>query len=222
MHYKNNTQSLAWPCVRAKPFFVAALAFLLLTFGTSASQAHLMPAGKGTLNVVGSKAYIVVSLPVSSFFEGNSAKTSISQVELSRDETALRDTVRAGIQVTSAGEAARFDQILLSLPSGEGHDGTGDEDLLVMIVARFSAPPTAVKLASSLWTKGKGGLAIKATISEGEKTLATEMGELSSHKKSVVFFAPPSESTSAKLLALPIILLFVGTLFVAYRRRRKR
>ncbi len=46
---------------------LAVLAFATLILGSSFANAHVMPAGRGTLNVVGSKAYIVVSIPVAAF-----------------------------------------------------------------------------------------------------------------------------------------------------------
>lgn len=201
---------------------LAALGFLLVTFVASSAMAHLMPAGKGTLNVVGSKVYVVVSMPVLAFRTETAVKGRISTKELARREEDLRGQVREGIRLSYNGATATFDQILLSLPSGEGHDGSGDEDLLVMVVARFEALPGAIELTSSLWAAGKGGLRVKGTVSEGAETRASEMGKLSPRRPSYVFFAPVRKRLFSIRLALCALALLAaavtGTLWLLQRR----
>lgn len=192
---------------------VAALGFVLVTLVSSSVMAHLMPAGKGTLNVVGSKVYVVVSLPVLAFRIKTAVMGRIGTRELAESEADLRDQVRQGIGLSSSnGVSATLEQILLSLPSGEGHDGSGDEDLLVMIVARFETPPGSVELTSSLWAEGKGGLRIKGTVSEGSVTLKSETGKLSPKRPSFAFFTPVRKSPfSVRLALLALALLAAAT-----------
>ena len=204
----------------------SALCALLVTFLVSSAHAHLMPAGKGTLNVVASKVYVVLSLPVSAFYDGGH-KERISQLELKQSEEALRDRVRRGVILRSSGANASLDQILLSLPTGEGHDGQGDEDLLVMIVASFVRPPDSIALSSNLWAEGRGGLRIKATVSEGTKTLKSEVAELSNGRQEHVFFASPGAAMGTSSAAglfrsfrpVHLLLFFPIVLFLFVKRR---
>ena len=54
----------------------------------TAAQAHLMPAGHGTINVVGDKAYMVLSVPVEAFSSVEACRDGLLtavELEASRD-----------------------------------------------------------------------------------------------------------------------------------------
>ncbi|MBL4633518.1 MAG: hypothetical protein JKY56_06590 [Kofleriaceae bacterium] len=186
--------------VRNSLLFVGVILIVLCSSSLDA-MAHLMPRGKGTLNVVGSKVYVVLSLPVEALYDAEFAKKRINHTELKQGEASLRQRVRKGVHLlsTASGESAVLDQILLSLPSGDGHDGVADEDLLVMIVARFETAPGAIDFSIDLWAKGSGGIIMKATVSEGKATLQSETRELSEGHPHFLFFSPESEVHESSL-----------------------
>lgn len=176
---------------------LAVLAVLILGRATDV-DAHLMPAGKGTFNVVGSKVYVVLSVPARVLLDDRSQMhggASASLGERDHDDIAgMRARVRQGIELSSRGEVAAFEQILLNPASGE-HDGHGDHhharggDVVVMIVARFSEPPSTLVLGSDLWAEDSTTLTVEATVSEAGKAVRTEIGELSREQSKRKFFA---------------------------------
>ncbi|MFT5430638.1 MAG: hypothetical protein ACI9OJ_001314 [Myxococcota bacterium] len=169
---------------------------VLALFLASSASAHLIPAGKGTLNLVGPKAYVVLSLPVAAFtIEGVSA-ARLSPAELAKNQVSLQEQVAAGIAVSAPGELGAFDKVLVNLPTGSDHTSDAGQELVALIVVRFSAPPKSVSLTSRLWAdgaEGSGGLKVKATESRGATTVRAEIGVLSSDRPAFLFFASTSE-----------------------------
>lgn len=154
--------------------------------GATQAHAHLMPAGHGTINLVGDKAYVVMSVPVSAFSNVDTCSDGVlTQAELQSSEDALRSEVNARVVLHGAGS---FQPIHFDLETGPDHGGT---DIIVMAVATVSHPEQPLELRSSLWTQESGRLQIRATVSEGRRTLRSEVVALTPTRPSAVFFSTP-------------------------------
>lgn len=165
---------------------------LTLVFAGDAS-AHLMPADRGTVNIVGNKAYIVVTLPVAAFETDECADGVLTQAELNDARTSLRAEIVEGLEL-SAGSTARFDRVLLNLPTGYDHDPDKSADLTAMTVAVFPNPIDRFTLRSSLWSEMSEPLVIEGSLTSSDgKTTALEQGILTASHPSYDFFAPAHE-----------------------------
>ena len=205
--------------------------FVLVLLCSTQASAHLMPAGRGTINVIGDKAYVVMSLPVVTFDEVPACKDGqLDAAQLKANKSAIEDAVGAHLRVQTGGQDARFEQILLNLPGGFGHHSSDEPEIIVMVVARFPSAPQAIGLSLERWAQGAEPIKVQATITEGGKTVRSEIGILSEHTTSYEFFASKAQTLErwvgrgAMHLGggvdhLAFLLLF---LFASARRRRWR
>lgn len=180
----------------------AAIVAWTVTLLPLSAWAHLLPAGEGTLNVVGTRAYIVLSLP-NAAFDNDEGHRPLDPGELRRRGEDLRAQVRAGVRMTSGDDVGELEQVLFNLPAGGGahaHAGTPSadghhghrhqgDDLIVMIVASFERPPESLRLTLDLWPDAPSTVRVGGTISEGAQTLQSEPGVLSQRRPSHLFFA---------------------------------
>lgn len=163
------------------------MSFLAVALLSATADAHLMPMGKGTINVIGKSAYIVLSLPVSAFAAVPSCADGVlTKAELAADHEALRRAVLDGLMVEADG-VAKLDRVLFDLPVGYGHAPDQSGELTVMVVARLPAesPP---KLSWRLWSEHAPSLTIRATASDGGNTLKSEVATISRGQPSHRFF----------------------------------
>lgn len=197
------------------------------------ASAHLMPANRGTLNLVDDKAYMVVSLPVASFQShvgGPEVRGgSITSAFFASKQEAFREAVREGLVLKSPAYTANFTTVMLSLPTGYGHDPNRSEELIVMATGPFAQPPEDIILRSSLWHPEAKPVKIKTTLTKNKKTVQEEVGTLTSDAPSHVFFSTPAyvfqrsllSGTKHLLLGLDHIVFLLLTLAVLGTRRRR-
>lgn len=162
----------------------------LCLLGTAA-QAHLMPAGHGTINVVGDKAYMVLSVPVEAFSSVAACRDGLlTPGELAANHAALQQQVRTDLQLKSnSADALEFKQVMFDLPAGHGHAGDAGEDLVVMVVAQLGGAPSGLSLASSMWGAKGDPLKVRATVSEKGRDVRREVLRMSPARPRAVFFA---------------------------------
>ncbi|MFN3199481.1 MAG: hypothetical protein ACE366_13840 [Bradymonadia bacterium] len=159
-----------------------------------AANGHLMPLGKGTINIVGEKAYVILSLPVSAFRDiPVCADGVLSQTELNTHRGAMHDAVRKGLQIAS-GAPATIDKVLLNLPTGYDHDPDKSGEIVVMVVARMQGAPEALTFTSNLWAAQPEPLEIQVTVTEGGHTLKREVETLTADNPTHTFFAPKASA----------------------------
>ena len=105
----------AWPSVR---WVLWILWGMLL--GMAPAHAHLMAAQKGTLNLVGNAAFLVLSVPVTAFKgvddDGDGA---LSKAELALRVEAIRAQVQAGVQLLGPGGALPLQLMMLDIAPPE-------------------------------------------------------------------------------------------------------
>jgi len=171
----------------------AALSLL----GTTA-QAHLMPAGHGTINVVGDKAYMVLSVPVEAFSSVEACHDGLlTPVELTANHAALQQQVQTDLQISfDSGPAVEFKQVIFDLPAGHGHAGDAGEDLVVMVVAPIGDAPDGLSLTSTLWGAKGDPIKVRATVSEKGREVRREVLRMSPEQPSAMFFARPRATAS--------------------------
>ena len=161
---------------------------------------HLMPSGHGTINVVGSKLYVILSVPVAGFsLQGPRGNDRINQAELKQSQRRLHEQIESGLVLRGGDDVATFEKILFNLPVGNHHDAQTNADLTVMIVAQLERPPTSISMHWRLWAGDADALKIKASVSEGARTLRSEVATLSAPHPSFVFFATPGQVFQASL-----------------------
>lgn len=165
------------------------MALLMSVFAWHPASAHLMPEGRGTVNVVGGKAYVVAALPVRAFerITPAAADGALTAAERTTHQAALRAAVRAGIQLSVAGAPARVGRVLLDGPQGGGHLHQGT--ITAMLVVHL--PPTAgpLEVRNTLWAGEAATLELEATVTEGGAVVRREVQRLSPAAPSHTFFA---------------------------------
>lgn len=132
-----NVLTPAWPSLAAKIVFSAAL----LVATAPSVQAHLMVGQRGTLNIVGSGAFMVISVPVSAFDgvddDGNGKLSMIEFNDHREDLTAA--VVRRARLLDERGP--RPLQGIMMAPSIPDDDPLGSATHLV-VMGRFALPET--------------------------------------------------------------------------------
>ena len=128
----------AWPSVR---WVLMVLWGVLL--GMTPAQAHLMAAQKGTLNLVGNAAFLVLSVPVSSLRgvddDGDGA---LSKDELATHTNVIREQVKAGVQLLGSGGALPLQLMMLDIAPAEQTPDAPASHLVVL--GRFQREGNAV------------------------------------------------------------------------------
>jgi hypothetical protein len=122
---------------------LAGLALCGALWATAPAQAHLMAAQKGTLNVVGDAAFLVLSVPVSALKgvddDGDGA---LSMDELRMHNDAIRAQVLAGVQLHDAAGALPLQLVMLDVAPPENTPQAAARHLTVM--GRFQLRVPAV------------------------------------------------------------------------------
>ena len=133
------------------------LALMLLP----AAQAHLMVAQRGTLNLVGDGAFLVLSLPVSSLAGvDDDGDEMLSPAELQRHAGDIQAQVRRGVQLLAGGEGTQalpLQGMLLQLSSPDHAAAGAARQLLVMGRFALGAQRSALRLRLRLTLFGAAG-----------------------------------------------------------------
>jgi len=138
---------------------------VLLVAVISAAHAHLMVGQRGTLNFVGSGAFIVLSVPVSSF-EGvdNNADGLMSNVEFNEHSKGITATVVERVRLLDENGARPLQGIML-VPSIPDHDPLGSAKHLV-VMGRFALPevPEALVFGTDLFCPTEAEQVFEITV----------------------------------------------------------
>jgi hypothetical protein len=109
------------------------LLLFALALCAAAAQAHVMVAQKGTLNIKGTNAYLMVSLPFSAFTGvDDDGDGLLSMAELQRHAPQLRQQFVAGAQLQVDGQPAPFELLVLNLSALDERPQGPASQLLVM------------------------------------------------------------------------------------------
>lgn len=213
---------------------VVAAGALVTALSAAPASAHLIPAQQGTVNVVGTSVFAVLSVPVSALTGADDDGDGVvTLTEFERHEGALRAEIdrRLGIRDGDAlAETVRVDLIL-----SPQHDAPADrsDQIVALKHARFPAAPRALRVESDLFGSGASEKALKITATRPAATgtatgTETQVAVLTPDTKQLAFFAPPAPSkqpSTAGLarLALPaglVAALLVASAWLARRARK--
>lgn len=140
---------------------------LALLAGASA-QAHLMVAQRGTLNIVGDGAFMVMSLPVSAL-QGvdDDGDGRLSLAEGNAHLAAIEAQVRRGVQLRSDRGALPLQGVMVNLsPRDDAPTAPVDQ---IVVVGRFALgdAPGGLRLALALFGKRAGEQTQDITVTQG-------------------------------------------------------
>jgi hypothetical protein len=138
-----------------------------LLFGTSV-QAHLMVAQRGTLNIVGEGAYMVMSLPASAF-KGidDDGDGMLSVAEGNAHIRELEAQVRDGVQLLGSRGPLPLEGLMITLSPPDSAPSTPAAHLVV--VGRYALGPAAEGLSMrlSLFGTSSAGQTQEITVTRG-------------------------------------------------------
>ncbi len=148
----------------------ALLASLLGVALLPPAQAHLMVAQRGTLNVVGDGAFMVLSLPVTAFVGvDDDHDGQWSPAEFSAHEAAIKAQVQRGVQLLDWGRALPLQGVMLQLSPGD-HTAQGTARQVV-VLGRFALGDerSRLQLELSLFGTRPDERAQEVTVSRGDQ-----------------------------------------------------
>jgi hypothetical protein len=117
-----------------------SLGLLALLWFAVPVAAHLMPEQRGTINLVGDGAYLVLSVPVSAFVAvDDDDDGKLSPIEFRRHFSAIQAGVNAGLQLTDVQGPRPIEGVLLSLANLD--DAADKPSTHLVVMARFALNP---------------------------------------------------------------------------------
>ncbi len=125
------------------------LACLLAGAAVSAAHAHLVVSQRGTLNIVGDGAYMVLSLPVSSlsgFDDDHDGMLSIN--ELRAHGASIESQIKQGVALDSDQGRSALEGVMLNTAPPDGTPSAPSTHLVVL--GRFAIPEKATELKLAL------------------------------------------------------------------------
>jgi hydrogenase/urease accessory protein HupE len=196
---------------------IACLLFLLL----SDAQAHLMPAGQGTIRIIGDSAYVLIAVPVTAlagFDDNGDKRLGLHELNVHRHD--LGRQVNALMQLSASGEQPQLVFEDLLLPHSDQLASEGAEHVVVMRRYQWGFPLQSLQVTLSMFDRAappEGQLALR--VLRGD---ATEVAVLSKHRFDHAFFAGKWETVRSyvRLGAEHILLgadhlLFLLTVLIA-------
>lgn len=120
---------------------------------SAVARAHLMENRQGTLNLVGARGYLVISLPVSALSGVDDNRDGkLDGAELQRHAAAIERDLRLRVRVADGGKAAPLAGVLLNLsPDAEHREGVPATHLVMLAVAMFAQPPQRPQLELQIY-----------------------------------------------------------------------
>lgn len=109
---------------------------LLCAVGSQTVSAHLMVAQKGTLNIKGNGAFVVLSIPVSSLAGGDdNGDGQLSRSELTQHHVSVAIDIKQRLLINDGNGRRELKDMLLTLaPEDHVHEGTTSQ---LIITGRF-------------------------------------------------------------------------------------
>lgn len=125
------------------------LACLLAGAAVSAAQAHLVVSQRGTLNIVGDGAYMVLSLPVSSLSGFDDNQDGLLSVdELRAHGASIESQIKQGVALDSNQGRSALEGVMLNTAPPDSTPAAPSTHLVVL--GRFAIPAQATELKLAL------------------------------------------------------------------------
>jgi hypothetical protein len=153
------------------------------------SQAHLMVAQQGTINLAGDGAFMVLSLPVSAF-EGwdDDRDGKLSTSELNRHRQTIADQIQRRLQLDDDSGPRPLQGMLMSLsPDGEAPEARDLPASQLVVMGRFQLDSPdrhdqALRLRTDLFGDAEAERSLGITITRGAETGLMTLTPQRSHK----------------------------------------
>jgi hypothetical protein len=130
--------------------FLAALLTGWLLALSAPAWAHLMPAQQGTINLIGDKAYVLVSLPVSALGGDDNGDGLLSKEELRGHLAALRQRATDGFRLRD-GEAAANPLMVQLIAEAHDKQEAGARHVVMMATFQFAGVPERPRVETDLF-----------------------------------------------------------------------
>jgi HupE / UreJ protein len=147
------------------------LVMVAWAYAMSAAQAHLIVSQRGTLNIVGDSAFMVLSLPVSAF-KGidNDADGSLSVAELRVNASKIVAQVKSNVFLETSQGRKTIDGLMLNtVPPENDHEAPAKQ---IAVLGRFALEPEAsqLKLTMQLFGEGSSKRAEHITVTKSSRS----------------------------------------------------
>lgn len=148
-----------------------AAAALLWLAAASAAHAHLMVAQRGTLNIVGDGAFMVLSLPVSAFSGvDDDGDGKLSQAEFGAHRADIATVVKREVKLMDEQGARPLEGVLLSLSPPDNAPAQPASHLVVMGRFALDSANHALRFEVGLFGKSAAEQTFQITASRASKT----------------------------------------------------
>lgn len=148
----------------------AALALCAALLAWPSAHAHLMVAQRGTLNLVGDGAFVVLSLPVSAFSGADDDGDGLlSLAELQAHASDLQRQVAQGVQLWSDAGQRPLQGLMLQLSPDEHLPTDSARQLLAMGRFALNGQTQNLRLSLALFGTGADEQAQHIVVSQGER-----------------------------------------------------
>jgi hypothetical protein len=149
-------------------FFRSLLVLLIagLAFWSTAS-AHLMVAQKGTLNLNGTGAFLLVSVPTSALKDVDDNKDGLlSPQELSTHYSSVTKQLQAGLQLSDTDGSRPLEGLMLTLSAKDSIEGHPADQIIVMGRFALADPNRSMSFQTTLWGKNVSEQSLSLTMTK--------------------------------------------------------
>jgi hydrogenase/urease accessory protein HupE len=166
-------------------------------------SAHIVDVGQGSVNLVGEKVFLAMSLPAAAFSSADdNADGTLDSAEIKTHQQELISRLQSGLRLMGDGRSAVWRQMVLSPVSvGTSAPGSLSPQLAVLGFATWDEPPKLVTLDYNLWPTPstqapfKPGtpletIKVRMTRTQDGQAVSEEAGLLSHLQPRLEFFAP--------------------------------
>jgi len=169
---------------------IALIVLVLTVIGLGgAASAHLLPAQNATLNLIGKRAYLVVSVPVSALRGVDDNRDGLlSGEELDKHKAEIGRQVSVRFLVSSPDGVAKPGFVWVVNPETDAARPAPTPYLVVLSGVEFEKPPTSVSVHTDLFGRavGEGQLTLRARSGQ-----AVEIGVFNGQSRAHTFFRGP-------------------------------
>ncbi len=167
--------------------------FLAVALGTGLkASAHLMVAQKGTLNLSGDGAYLVLSVPVSAFRgvdDNNDGLLSVDELRLNAQR--INQELDAGLTLSDGHGACPLQGLMLNLSPKDSIEGHPADQLIVMGRYALRDSSSSLTIRTTLWGAGESEQRFGLTVTKNLKDEQVVL--LSPQQPEARLYVPPLE-----------------------------
>jgi hypothetical protein len=154
-----------------RPRFFGPLLALLVAGLVSIASAHLMVAQKGTLNLSGNGAYLLLSVPTSALKSvDDDADGLLSAKELSAHTSSITQQLQAGLQLRDLEGSRPLEGLMLTLSPEDSKEGQPADQLVMMGRFALSDPSKPLSFRADLWGENASEQSLSLTITKDLKS----------------------------------------------------